>query len=230
MAAAVGVGAISKGGVDGGLHGWVSQEGPRTDAGWLWVVVWGGGPTQFASHVPAHEWQGIRQGGLWGLLHALLRRGSVRLVVVLDSEYVFQAIIEWSSRWWWHAGAHPQGRWGIRIFGSRFYGCLNKWASRCNSGGCPHTHDLGLESMSEAEQQQVTSDVDLGGGNSCRSRSDAELSDIGLQYSSDGEELFSTDVSDMRLRGWLGEGSDSDGFGTDDSDTRSKRRRAGNQE
>ena len=41
--------------------------------------------------------------------------------------------------------------------------------------------------------------------------------------------LFSTDVSETPLRGWLGDG-DSDGFSTDVSDTRRKRRRAGNQE
>ena len=54
------------------------------------------------------------------------------------------------------------------------------------------------------------------------------LSDVGLQSSSDGEELFSTDVSDTRL-GWAGEESDSEGFSTDVSDTRRKRRRAGAQ-
>ena len=48
-----------------------------------------------------------------------------------------------------------------------------------------------------------------------------ELSDEGLRFSSDGEELFSTDVSDRPLGGSFL--SDSDGFSTDVSDTRRKR-------
>ena len=46
------------------------------------------------SCVLAHERQTISRGEVRGVLHALLPQGSSRLVVFLDSEYVFQAITD----------------------------------------------------------------------------------------------------------------------------------------
>ena len=80
--------------------------------------------------------------------------------------------------------------------------------------------------MAEAKELQVTSDVDSGGRDSSRSRSDAELSDIEVQYSSDGgQHRCQWDAAG----GWLGEGRDRCGFSTDVRDARRMRRRAGNQ-
>ena len=51
----------------------------------------------FVAPVPETE-QSVSQGELRGVLHALLlRQGSV--LVVLDSEYVFKGITEWSAKW-----------------------------------------------------------------------------------------------------------------------------------
>ena len=63
-----------------------------------------------------------------------------------------------------------------------------------------------------------------------RARNDAELSDIGVQYTSDGDGLFSTNISDTRLGGWMRKVGDSDGSSTNISETKRKRRRAGDQE
>ena len=57
---------------------------------------------------------------------------------------------------------------------------------------------LGLEPMMESKDLRLTSDVDSGGGDSSSVQSD-ESDDVDLCTSSDGEELFSTDVSDTCL-------------------------------
>ena len=58
---------------------------------------------------------------------------------------------------------------------------------------------LGLEPMVEAEELQVTSGVDSGGGDSSCARSEADLSNQGAQYGTDSEEQYSTDISETRL-------------------------------
>ena len=47
--------------------------------------------------------------------------------------------------------------------------------------------ELCLEPRAESEGQQVTSNVDSGGGESCCARSDEGLSDSGVRYSSNSE-------------------------------------------
>ena len=54
----------------------------------------------------------------------------------------------------------------------------------------------------------------------------SESGDVDVLHCSDSDGLCGTDVSEARLGGWLG---DSDGFSTDVSDKRRKRRRAGDQ-
>ena len=60
----------------------------------------------FYSSVPAHERQSVRRGELQGVPHALLQRQeSETLVIIMDSEYVYKGIVEWSPKWWrqgWH--------------------------------------------------------------------------------------------------------------------------------
>ena len=59
---------------------------------------------------------------------------------------------------------------------------------------------LDLEPTAETDDRWVTSEVALGGGDSSGSvPGEPELSAVGLQCSSGGEELFSADVSDTRL-------------------------------
>ena len=51
----------------------------------------------------AHERQSISWGELGGVLCALLARAAgERLLVVLASEYVFNGITKWSTKWRWH--------------------------------------------------------------------------------------------------------------------------------
>ena len=54
------------------------------------------------------ERSSVRQSGLRGVLFALeRRRAGEKMVVVLESEYVFKAITEWSIKW------HRQG-WRVK--------------------------------------------------------------------------------------------------------------------
>ena len=89
---------------------------------------------------------------------------------------------------------------------------------------------LGLEPMAETSDLEAGPAVDSGGGSSSDTRSSStsgsgesvsELSCSG----SDGEEPYSTDVSDTRLG--RATGNESDEFSTDVSDSRKRRRREG---
>ena len=72
--------------------------------GW-WQAGYGvyfaqGSPRDFMAPVPLHERQSLSQGELWGMLHALeIRQPQERLVIVLDSEYGYKGIMEWSPKW-----------------------------------------------------------------------------------------------------------------------------------
>ena len=67
----------------------------------------------YAAHVPAHEHHSVSKGELKGVLHAMLARGSgKKLVVVLDSEYVFKGITHRSEKWrrhWWRTSSGEVG-------------------------------------------------------------------------------------------------------------------------
>ena len=68
-----------------------------------------------AAHVPAHERQSVSRGELKGVLHAMLTRGpGERMVVVLDSEYVFKGITQWSDKWRRHGWRTSSGEVGHR--------------------------------------------------------------------------------------------------------------------
>ena len=56
--------------------------------------------------VPTHERQSLSRGELRDVLYALEgRRGGERMLVILDSEYMYKGITEWSVKWhrhrWW---------------------------------------------------------------------------------------------------------------------------------
>ena len=53
--------------------------------------------------VPLGETQSVSRAELRGVLHAVRsRRWEERMIVVLDSEYVFKGITQWSSKWQRH--------------------------------------------------------------------------------------------------------------------------------
>ena len=89
---------------------------------------------------------------------------------------------------------------------------------------------LDLEPMAETSGLEAGPEVDSGGGSSSDTRSTSS-SGSGESLSalscsgSDGEEPYSTDVSDTRLG--RATGTDSDEFSTDVSDSRKRRRREG---
>ena len=64
--------------------------------------VWPAGASDrnHAAHIPESERQSVSRGGLRGVPHAILQcRPGERFVVVLDSEYVYKGIMEWSAKW-----------------------------------------------------------------------------------------------------------------------------------
>ena len=68
-----------------------------------------------AAHIPEPERQSVSRGGLRGVLHAILqRRPGERLVVVLDSEYAYKGIMEWSAKWRRHGWRTASGEVGHR--------------------------------------------------------------------------------------------------------------------
>ena len=69
----------------------------------------------FRAHVPAHERQSISRGELRGVLHAMLsREAGERMVVVVDSEYIFKAITVWTDKWKRHGWRTSSGEVGHR--------------------------------------------------------------------------------------------------------------------
>ena len=68
-----------------------------------------------AAHIPESERQSVSRGELQGVLHAILqRRPGEQLVVVLDSEYVYKGIMEWSAKWRRHGWRTASGEVGHR--------------------------------------------------------------------------------------------------------------------
>ena len=68
-----------------------------------------------AAPIPESERQSVSRGELRGVLHAILqRRQGEQLVVVLDSEYVYKGIMEWSAKWRRHGWRTASGEVGHR--------------------------------------------------------------------------------------------------------------------
>ena len=103
--------------------GWTlvyTDSSSKTVQGWMQggYGVWfaANSPRNHAAHIPESERKSVSRGELRGGLHAILhRRLGEYMVVVMDSEYVFKGIMEWSPKWQQHG-------WGIEIYGNRFYG------------------------------------------------------------------------------------------------------------
>ena len=72
-------------------------------------------------------------GELRGVLQVWLQRGDGWQVVVQDSEYVYEGIVEWSADGT-TAGA-IQGGWGMGICGSKSCGCTERLSKRFLRGG-----------------------------------------------------------------------------------------------
>ena len=216
----------------------------------------------FSAHVPAHECQSISRGELRGVLHAMLSRAvGERMVIVLDSEYVFKGITIWTEKWKRHGwrtstgevghrdlweqidllrrmgGEQLQVRWvpshldvegneaADELAGKGRELHLNNLLPLSKRRRVTEWDALGLEPMAETWDLEAGPEVDSGGGSSSDTRSSSS-SELGESLSgSDGEEQYSTDVSDTRLGRAMG--SDSDEFSTDVSDSRKRRRREG---
>ena len=87
----------------------------------------------YGDHVPVHEWQSISRGG-GGLRGVHVLQPLERLVVVLDSTYVFQGIVELSVKWQRYGGTAPQGGGAPRICGNRCsdFGGWERTVYRCD--------------------------------------------------------------------------------------------------
>ena len=84
------------------------------------------------------------------MLQALLSRSSAeRMVIVLDSEYVYKGIMDRWANGAATGGRARQGRWGIGMFGNRFHGREKTQATVSWFGGFPRTcRCLAMKQMS----------------------------------------------------------------------------------
>ena len=253
-----------------GQEGWVvvyTDGSAKRVRGWMLAGygVWYGphNTRNFSAHVPAHERQSISRGEVRGVLHAMLSRAvGERMVIVLDSEYVFKDITIWTEQWkrhGWRAstgevghrdlweqidlprrmgGEQLQVRWvpsHLDVEGNEAADELAGKGRELHLNNLPPLSKrrrvtewdaLGLEPMVETSDLEAGPEVDSGGGGSSSDTRSSLSSEIGEYLSgSDGEEQYSTDVSDTRLGRVVG--SDSDEFSTDVSDSRKRRRREG---
>ena len=103
-------------------EGWVvvyTDGSAKRVRGWMQAGygVWFGDNSNrnFRAHVPAHKRQSISRGELRGVLHAMLsREAGERMVVVVDSEYIFKAITVWTDKWKRHGWRTSSGEVGHR--------------------------------------------------------------------------------------------------------------------
>ena len=91
-------------------EGWtlVYTDGSTKQVRGRWQAGYGawfgeGSERNEGSPVPTHERQNVSRGELRGVLYALeQRRAKERMVVIVDSKYVFKGITEWSVKWHRH--------------------------------------------------------------------------------------------------------------------------------
>ena len=92
------------------VHGRINQARGGLLAGRIRGLFGEESERNFSSPVPTDERQSISRAELQGVLQALrTRRGTERLVVILDSEYVYKGVTEWSIKWARH-GWRSSGR------------------------------------------------------------------------------------------------------------------------
>ena len=104
------------------MKGWTvayTDGSAKKVRGWMQVGygIWFGDAhsRNHRSHVPAHERQSVNRGELRGVLWALMARTSwEQSVIVLDSEYVFKGITQWSYKWRRHGWRNSSGEVGHR--------------------------------------------------------------------------------------------------------------------
>ena len=89
--------------------------------------------------VPAAERQSVSRGEIRGALHALHRRRAVeKMVVVLDSEYVYKGITEWSPKWHHHSWRVKSREVGHRALWEAVFSSSRMRGPCLHSSGPPH--------------------------------------------------------------------------------------------
>ena len=99
----------------------------------VWCGVrYGDGSDGFShSSVLAHQRQSVSSGKLQGVLQGLLQRQSgERLVVVMDSAYVYKGVVGWSAKWQRHRWRCSMGEVGHRDLWERIL-----WLREAVGGG-----------------------------------------------------------------------------------------------
>ena len=215
----------------------------KTVCGWAQAGfgVWfhRGSPRNHSAHVPISERQSVSRGELRGVLHAVLaRRPGERLAVVMDSEYVFKEIMEWSPKWRRHGWRTSSGEVGHRDLWETILWERERAGDELQIHWIP-SH-LGVQVNEEADALAEAGRMSHPNNDrpvAKRPRIEPMWEDLGLEEmssevsSSQRSEFSSTTVSeaeDMESASTSSEGSEgggsSSGFSTDVS-TRPKRRR-----
>ena len=95
-------------------------DGSAKQVGGWWQAGYGvffreGSPRNYGAPVPTPERQSVSRGELRGILHALrVRQPGEKMVVVLDSEYVYKGALSWSPKWKRHGWRTSTGEVGHR--------------------------------------------------------------------------------------------------------------------
>ena len=215
----------------------------KTVRGWAQVGfgVWfhRGSPRNHSAHVPISERQSVSRGELRGVLHAVLaRRPGERLAVVMDSEYAFKGIMEWSPKWRRHGWRTSSGEVGHRDLWETILWERERAGDELQIHWIP-SH-LGVQGNEEADALAEAGRMSHPNNDrpvAKRPRIEPMWEDLGLEEmssevsSSQRSEFSSTTVSeaeDMESASTSSEGSEgggsSSGFSTDVS-TNPKRRR-----
>ena len=204
-------------------------------------------PRNYAAHVPEDERQSVSRGELRRVLHALLqRRAGERLLVVMDSEYVFKGITEWSVKWQRHSWRTASGEVGHRDLWEQIL-----W-ERERAGECVQlrwtpshlgvSENQGADALAEVGRRQHPHNVSA----LPKRRRVLQWNELGLEEMSSADEQSGSDLDSGASSGesgsdpvtevspgdmWLTDSSESvaSEFSTDVSDTRRVRARVAQQ-
>ena len=92
----------------------------------------------FSARVPPHERQSVRRAELRGVLQALkLRWSGEHMVIVLDPEYVYKGIIEWSPKRRRHGWRTTSGEVGHRDLWEGILQLREQGGRTCTVGMAP---------------------------------------------------------------------------------------------